>query len=129
MASPNSAEYCLGNTSMCSYTVREARTGAAPDSFQVGSIAPIVAGTPNGLIGLAACNVAAAGGFTWLTIPNSAIVDPKYCGGVLTNTNLDTTASPVTGDGAQFQILVTTLATQIGVAGTGFDLLYAQVGC
>jgi len=111
---------------MCSYTVREARTGAAPDSFQVGSIAPVVA-APEGLIGLAACNVAA--GFTWLTIPNSAILDPKYCGGVLTNTNLETTASPVTGDGALFQILVTTLATQTGVAGTGFDLLYAQVGC
>merc|ERR1712008_620299 len=112
---------------MCSYTVREARTGAAPDSFQVGSIAPTVAGTPEGRIGLAACNVVL--GFAWLTIPNSAILDPKYCGGVLTNTDLETTASPVTGDGAQFQILVTTLATQTGVVGTGFDLLYAQTGC
>jgi len=112
---------------MCSYTVREARTGAAPDSFQVGSIAPAVAGTPEGTIGLAACT--AADGFAWLTIPNSAIQAPEYCGGVLTTTALDTVASPVTGDGAQFQILVTTLATQLGVVGTGFDLLYAQVGC
>jgi len=108
---------------MCSYTVREARsaTGATPDAFQVGSI-----GTA-GVTGLANC--VAANGFAWLSIPNSAITAPEYCGGVLANTNADTSASPVTGDGAQFQIRVTTTAGNQGVAGTGFDLVYAQVGC
>ena len=76
---------------MCSYTVRQARsaTGATPDAFQVGSI-----GTA-GVTGLANC--VAANGFAWLSIPNSAITAPEYCGGVLANTNADTSASPVTG--------------------------------
>jgi len=108
---------------MCSYTVRESRSDV--DAFQVGSIAPAVAGTPDGLISVASCNVAL--GFAWLTIPNTAIVDPSYCGGVLTTIALNTAASPVAGDGAQFQIRVTTLPAQTGAVGTGFDLLYAQV--
>jgi len=109
---------------MCSYTVRQARsaTGATPDAFAVGSTSTTVGG-----VGLAACT--AANGFAWLTIPNSGVLDPAYCGGVLTNTNSDTSASPVTGNGAQFQIRVTTTAGNQGVAGTGFDLVYAQVGC
>ena len=78
---------------MCSYTVREARSDV--DAFQVGSIAPAVVGTPDGLISVFLCNV--ADGFAWLTIPNTAIGDPSYCGGVLTNTALNTQASPVAG--------------------------------
>ena len=71
---------------MCSYTVREARsaTGATPDAFTVGADAA-------GRVGLANC----AGAM--LIIPNSAVQAPEYCGSVLTNTDSDTTASPVTG--------------------------------
>jgi len=108
---------------MCSYTVRQARsaTGATPDAFLVGDTSTTV-----GSVGIAAC---ANGAF--LTIPNSGVTDPKYCGGVLTNTNADTTASPVAGNGKQFQITVTTTAANTGDAGSGFDLVYAQVatGC
>ena len=76
------ANFLLG---MCSYTVREARsaTGAA-DSFTVGT--ETAAG-----VGLAQCAAA------HIVIPNSAILDPTYCGVVLSNTDDDTTASPVTG--------------------------------
>ena len=39
----------------------------------------------------------------------------------------------ISGDGAQFQIRVTTIQQtgegNQGLAGTGFDLVYAQVGC
>merc|ERR1739842_176050 len=90
-----------------------------------------------GGVGLAACITQAGAppagafvnGFAWLTIPNTAVIDPSYCGAVLTNTQADTTASVVTGDGAQFQIRVTTTGGNQGIAGTGFDLVYAQVGC
>jgi len=105
---------------MCSYTVREARSATTPDSFQVG----------DGTVGAVGAGNCATGAF--LVIPNSAVtgtVGPEYCGSVLTNTQGDTTASPVTGNGAQFQIRVMSTAAQLGVAGTGFDLLYAQVGC
>lgn len=104
---------------MCSYTVRQARsaTGATPDAFTVGADAA-------GRVGLANC----AGAM--LIIPNSAVQAPEYCGSVLTNTDSDTTASPVTGNGAQFQITVlTTAAGNAGATGSGFDLVYAQVGC
>jgi len=106
---------------MCSYTVRQARSATTPDAFLVGSTSTTV-----GSIGIAACNTGA-----FLTIPNSGVTDPKYCGGVLTNTNADTTASPVAGNGKQFQITVTTTAANTGAAGSGFDLVYAQVatGC
>jgi len=104
---------------MCSYTVRQARsaTGATPDAFQVGTGAV-------GAVGAANC---ATGAF--LIIPNSGVQAPEYCGSVLTNTNADTTASPVTGNGAQFQITVLTTAANTGAAASGFDLVYAQVGC
>merc|ERR1712008_176482 len=103
---------------MCSYTVREARSasGATPDAFTVGVNA--AAG-----VGLAQCPAA------HIVIPNSAATSPEYCGVVLSNTDDDTTASPVTGTGPQFQIRVVTTAANTGVAGTGFDLVYAQVGC
>jgi len=104
---------------MCSFTVRQARsaTGATPDAFQVGTGAV-------GAVGAANC---ATGAF--LIIPNSGVQAPEYCGSVLTNTNADTTASPVTGNGAQFQITVLTTAANTGAAASGFDLVYAQVGC
>ena len=35
----------------------------------------------------------------------------------------------ISGTGPQFQIRVVTTAANTGVAGTGFDLVYAQVGC
>ena len=35
----------------------------------------------------------------------------------------------ISGNGAQFQIRVVTTAANTGVAGTGFDLIYSQVGC
>merc|ERR1719418_172322 len=103
---------------MCSYTVRQARsaTGATPDAFTVGADAA-------GRVGLANC----AGAH--LVIPNSAETSPEYCGVVLSNTDDDTVASPVTGTGPQFQIRVVTTAANTGVAGTGFDLIYSQVGC
>merc|ERR1712008_614789 len=103
---------------MCSYTVREARsgTGATPDAFTVGT--DTAAG-----VGLAQCPAA------HIVIPNSAVTSPEYCGVALSNTDDDTTASPVTGTGPQFQIRVVTTAANTGVAGTGFDLVYAQVGC
>merc|ERR1711971_1107916 len=103
---------------MCSYTVREARsaTGATPDAFTVGANAG--AG-----VGLAQCADA------HIVIPNSAVQGPEYCGVVLSNTDDDTVASPVTGTGPQFQIRVVTTAANTGVAGTGFDLIYSQVGC
>jgi len=101
---------------MCSYTVREARsaTGATPDAFTVGADA--TAG-----VGLANCAAA------HIVIPNSAVQAPEYCGVVLSNTNDDTVAAPVTG--TDFQIRVVTTAANTGVAGTGFDLVYSQVGC
>jgi len=104
---------------MCSYTVREARSGASatPDAFQVGATS-----TTAGRIGAANCAEA------MLIIPNSAITAPEYCGAFLVNTDSNTVASPVTGNGAQFQITVLTLAGNTGVAGTGFDLVYAQLG-
>jgi len=103
----------------CSYTVREARsaTGATPDAFQVGTATV-------GAVGAAACNTGA-----FLVIPNSGVNAPEYCGSVLVNTDSDTTASPVTGNGAQFQIRVVTTAANTGAAGSGFDLVYAQTGC
>lgn len=103
---------------MCSYTVREARsgTGATPDAFTVGGNA--AAG-----VGLAQCAAA------HIVIPNSAVLAPEYCGVVLSNTDDDTVSSVVTGNGAQFQIRVVTTAANTGVAGTGFDLIYSQVGC
>jgi len=106
---------------MCSYTVRQARsaTGATPDAFQVGATS-----TTAGRVGLANCAAA------MLIIPNSAVQAPEYCGAFLVNKDADTTASPVTGNGAQFQITVlTTAAGNAGAAGSGFDLVYAQVGC
>jgi len=104
----------------CSYTVREARsaTGATPDAFLVGN------GLTDAAVGLAACTTGA-----FLVIPNSGLQAPEYCGGVLSATNDDTQASPVTGNGAQFQIRVVTTATNSGATGSGFDLVYAQVGC
>jgi len=103
---------------MCSYTVREARSasGATPDAFTVGVNA--AAG-----VGLAQCPAA------HIVIPNSAVTSPEYCGVVLSNTDDDTTASPVTGTGPQFQIRVVTTAANTGVEGTGFDLIYAQTVC
>jgi len=103
---------------MCSFTVRQARsaTGATPDAFQVGT------GTA-GAIGAANCATGA------ILIPNNSVTDPQYCGSVLTNTNADTSASPVTGNGKQFQILFTTTTANTGASGSGFDLIYAQVGC
>ena len=73
---------------MCSYTVREARSaaGATPDAFLVGN------GLADAAVSAAEC---ATGAF--LVIPNSAVQAPEYCGGVLSNTNDDTSASPVTG--------------------------------
>merc|ERR1711997_526350 len=105
---------------MCSYTVREARSaaGATPDAFLVGN------GLADAAVSAAEC---ATGAF--LVIPNSAVQAPEYCGGVLSNTNDDTSASPVTGNGAQFQIRVVTTAANTGADGSGFDLVYAQVGC
>merc|ERR1712051_347844 len=105
---------------MCSYTVREARSaaGATPDAFLVGN------GLADAAVSAAEC---ATGAF--LVIPNSAVRAPEYCGGVLSNTNDDTSASPVTGNGAQFQIRVVTTAANTGADGSGFDLVYAQVGC
>merc|ERR1719148_70593 len=103
----------------CSYTVREARSAAgAVDAFLVGD------GLVDAAVGLANC---ATGAF--LVIPNSAVQGPEYCGGVLSNTNDDTLASPVTGDGPQFQIRVVTTAANAGADGSGFDLIYAQNGC
>ena len=79
---------------MCSYTVRQARsgTGATPDAFTVGSTSATV-----GTIGAIATKCTNTDGFAWLTIPNSAVTDPSYCGAVLTNTDANTSASPVTG--------------------------------
>jgi len=103
---------------MCSYTVREARsaTGATPDAFAVGADAA-------GRVALANC----AGAH--LVIPNSAETSPEYCGAFLVNEDSEATASPVTGNGAQFQIRVVTTAANAGAAGSGFDLIYSQVGC
>jgi len=102
---------------MCSYTVREARSAAgAADAFTVGT--ETAAG-----VGLAQCAAA------HIVIPNSAVLDPTYCGVVLSNTDDDTSASPVTGTGPQFQIRVVTTAANTGVEGTGFDLIYAQTVC
>jgi len=105
---------------MCSYTVRQARsgTGAMPDAFLIPSN---VLATQAG--GGGDCNMGA-----YLVIPNSAASVPRYCGGLLAAIDDDTAASPVTGNGGQFQITVST-ADQDGAAGTGFDLVYAQVGC
>jgi len=104
---------------MCSYTVRQARSGnaAMPDAFEVGTV-------DAGGVGAAACTMNA-----YLVIPNSAVTDPKYCGGVLTAISGDTTASPVTGNGKQFQITVLTGALAAQASPGGFDLVYAQVGC
>jgi len=105
---------------MCSYTVRQARSGtnAMPDSFLIPGVATV------GGVGAAICT-----GGAYLVIPNSAEIDPKYCGGILTAINAETSATPVTGNGGQFQITVSTTAGNDGAAGTGFDLVYAQVGC
>ena len=78
---------------MCSYTVRQA-TIATPDAFLVGSTSNTV-GTVGVGTGTTLCT--ATNGFAWLTIPNTAVTDPSYCGAVLANTNADTSASPVTG--------------------------------
>jgi hypothetical protein len=102
---------------MCSYTVRQARgAGAAPDSFAVGA-------EVDGSVGLANCAAA------HLVIPNSAVQAPEYCGAFLVNTDADTTTSPVTGNGAPFQIRVVTTAANGGLVGSGFDLIYSQVAC
>jgi len=103
---------------MCSYTVRQARSAASatPDAFSVGADAA-------GRVGLANC----AGAH--IIIPNSGTQAPEFCGSVLTNTDSDTSASPVTGTGPQFQIRVVTTAANTGVEGTGFDLIYAQTVC
>jgi len=107
---------------MCSYTVREARSAAgAVDAFLIPSAAAVTA--TEGGVGATDCTAAA-----YLVIPNSAVAVPRYCGGVLTAISMETAASPITGDGAQFQITVST-ANQDGADGTGFDLVYAQVGC
>jgi len=111
----------------CSYTVREARSAAgAVDAFLVGSDDADGGGVvdPEASVGLANC---ATGAF--LVIPNSAVQGPEYCGGVLSNTDNDIIASPVTGNGAQFQIRVVTTAANTGAVGSGFDLIYAQTGC
>jgi len=101
----------------CSYTVREARSaGAAVDAFQIGEEA-------DGSVGLVNCAAA------HIVIPNSGTTSPEFCGAVLTNVDGNIVTSPVTGNGAQFQIRVMTTAAQLGVAATGFDLQYAQVGC
>jgi len=102
---------------MCSFTVRQARsaTGATPDAFQVGTGAAGAVGTGN-------CATGAS-----LLIPNTGVTDPRYCGSVLTNTNADTSASPVTGTSKW--ILVSTSAANTGASGSGFDLVYSQVGC
>jgi len=98
---------------MCSYTVREARSGAAPDSFEIGADAA-------GRVAVANCAEA------HIVIPNSGIQAPEFCGDVLTNVDGNTVTSPVTGNGAQFQIRVVATADQIGTVGTGFDLIFAQ---
>lgn len=105
---------------MCSYTVRQARSaaGAMPDAFLVGN------GLADAAVGAAACLTGA-----FVVIPNSAVQAPEYCGAILSNTNDDTVASPVTGNGAQFQIRVVTTAANTGAVGSGFDLVYSQNGC
>lgn len=108
---------------MCTYTVREARSATgAVDSYQVGALTV-------GNIGLATCSPAAAGG-AWLVIPNTGVTSPEYCGAVLTNTDANTVTSPVTGTGPRFEITVVTIAADNdGADASGFDLMYAQVGC
>lgn len=115
---------------MCSFDVRQARSGAAatPDAFYVGATSTTAAGTGIGTVA-AAAGCTAADGFAWLTIPNIFTADSTFCGGVLANTAGQTEASPVTGIGAQFQIRVTTTVGNQGIGGTGFDLVYAQKGC
>jgi len=107
---------------MCSYTVREARsaTGATPDAFQVGALVV-------GNVGLPTCNANAAAGGAWIVIPNADIASPVYCGSVLTNTDMNTVASPVTGTGPI--TVVTEAANNDGAAASGFDLIYSQVSC
>jgi len=100
---------------MCSYTVRESRTATQPDAFQLGTLGA-------GNIGLATCAAPGA----WIVIPNALETSTEYCGNVLTNTHLNTVASPVTGDGP---ITVVTVAANAGGAGTRFDLIYSQVSC
>merc|ERR1712203_1054311 len=100
---------------MCSYTVREARTATQPDAFQLGTLGA-------GNIGLATCAAPGA----WIVIPNALETSTEYCGNVLTNTHLNTVASPVTGDGP---ITVVTVAANAGGASTRFDLIYSQVSC
>jgi len=104
---------------MCSYTLREARTGTAPDAFQLGAIA-------TGSMTLATCMTAAAGG-AWIVIPNQFIASPVYCGSNLTPVLGNTQASPVAGNGPI--TVVTVAADNDGAAGTGFDLIYSQVSC
>merc|ERR1739846_146062 len=103
---------------MCSYTVREARsaTGATPDAFQVGALVV-------GNVGLPTCNANAAAGGAWIVIPNADIASPVYCGSVLTNTDMNTVASPVTGTGPI--TVVTEAANNDGAAASGFDLIYS----
>merc|ERR1739846_183126 len=103
---------------MCSYTVREARsaTGATPDAFQVGALLV-------GNVGLPTCNANAAAGGAWIVIPNADIASPVYCGSVLTNTDMNTVASPVTGTGPI--TVVTEAANNDGAAASGFDLIYS----
>jgi len=102
----------------CTYTLREARsaTGATPDSFQLGATAAAVVG--------AACTT------DFIIVPNTGVVNPKYCGGVLSSVTANTVAGPVTGNGANFQ--VTVIGDSVAAARnqpSGFDLIYSQVPC
>jgi len=111
---------------MCSYTVRQARsaTGAMPDAFLIPAAAAVLAAGAGGVGAAVDCNEGA-----FLVIPNSDETDPKYCGAILTAISMETAASLVTGNGAQFQITVSTTAANDGAAMSGFDLVYSQVGC
>jgi len=115
---------------MCSFSVRQARSGAAatPDAFFVGATSTTAGVQGIGTVA-APAGCTAADGFAWLTIPDIFTADSSFCGGVLTSTAGGTEASPVTGVGAQFQIRVTTTVGNQGIGGTGFDLVYAQHGC
>ena len=55
---------------------------------------------------------------------NKCVLSPK----VFFVSNLNMFFS-ISGDGDRFQIRVTTTEGNQGLAGTGFDLVYAQVGC
>ena len=83
---------------MCSFSVRQARSGAAatPDAFFVGATSTTAGVQGIGTVA-AAAGCTAADGFAWLTIPNIFTADSTFCGGVLANTAGQTEASPVTG--------------------------------